>query len=87
MGMEGMFSGNGDLNGILESGEPLRVSDVIHKAFIEIDENGSEAAAASGFEIMPVSLPPQFIVDHPFMYFIRDTETNTIVFSGRIEKF
>lgn len=87
MGMGGMFSGKGDLNGILESGEPLQVSEVIHKAVIEIDEKGTEASAATGFGIMAISLPPQFDVNHPFMYFIRDTETNTIIFSGRIEKF
>lgn len=40
-----------------------------------------------GLEVVMLSLPPIFKADHPFMFFIRETETNTIIFSGRIEKF
>lgn len=39
-----------------------------------------------GLKIVSLSLPPNFTADHPFVYFIRDTETNTVIFSGRIEK-
>lgn len=46
--MAEMFSQKADLSGLLESNEPLYVSDVVHKAFIEINEEGSEAAAATG---------------------------------------
>lgn len=46
--MTDLFSANAELNGILASGEQIAVSDVIHKAFIEIDEEGTEAAAATG---------------------------------------
>lgn len=43
-----VFTQDADINGIFESGEPLHVSDFVHKAFIEINEDGAEAAAASG---------------------------------------
>lgn len=43
-----MFTPDADLNGLLESSEPLHVSNVVHKAFIEVNEEGSQAAAASG---------------------------------------
>lgn len=48
MGMTDMFSNYADLSGLSESGQPLKVSKIIHKAFIEIDEKGTEAAAATG---------------------------------------
>lgn len=48
MGIVDIFANNANLKGLLESGEDLRVSDVIHKAFIEINEAGSEAAGATG---------------------------------------
>lgn len=48
MGITEIFSDSANLRGILDSGEQLRVSDVVHKAVIEIDEKGSEAAAATG---------------------------------------
>lgn len=48
MGMTTMFSDGADFSNLLESPEPLKVSDVIHKAFIEVNEDGAEAAAATG---------------------------------------
>lgn len=48
MGMGEMFSDKSDLSGLLESSAPLAVSDVVHKAFIEVNEEGAEAAAATG---------------------------------------
>ncbi|KAJ6639995.1 Serine protease inhibitor 42Dd [Pseudolycoriella hygida] len=86
LGMTHMFNPSNDFNGLLETEEKLLVSDVVHKAFIEIDEKGSEAAAATAARMIAYSAPPVFFADHPFMFFLRDTETNTMIFSGRIEK-
>jgi len=89
LGMGEMFSKRADLSGILESGEPLYVSDVVHKAFIEVNEEGSEAAAATGAIFMPLAFIPtiHFCADHPFVYHILDNASNTSVFSGRVTKF
>lgn len=48
MGMNTMFSGQSDFSGLLEESDPITVSDVVHKAFIEVNEEGAEAAAATG---------------------------------------
>jgi Serpin (serine protease inhibitor) len=48
MGMSKMFSDGADFSGLLEANEPLKVSKVVHKAFIEVNEEGAEAAAATG---------------------------------------
>ena len=65
------------------------VSDARHKTYIEVNEEGSEAAAATTIVVSTRSgsvkprQPFQFIADHPFMFLIRDNETGTILFSGR----
>jgi serpin B len=75
-----------DFSGISDKMD-LVVTDVVHKAFIKVDENGTEAAAATGVVIGVTSMPLdpiEFIADRPFMYCIRDRETNTILFMGRV---
>lgn len=53
MGLDKMFSNSADFSDLLETNEPLKVSKVVHKAFIEVNEEGAEAAAATGRLIFP----------------------------------
>jgi serpin B len=85
LGMEDPFTGAADFSGIADIN--LLITDVIHKAFIKVDESGTEAAAATGIimgEGMSQNNSKFFVANRPFMYLIRDKETNTILFMGRI---
>ncbi len=66
----------------------LFISDVVHKAFVSVDEEGTEAAAATGVVIAPTAMPPdpdvEVKVDRPFIFLIRDIETDAILFLGRV---
>lgn len=65
----------------------LYISDVIHKAFISVDEAGTEAAAATGVVVGVVSMPPEPVnvtLDQPFVFMIRDVQTGAILFIGRV---
>lgn len=90
MGMPLAFDPNrADFSGIREltSGENLYVSDVIHEAFVQVDEEGTEAAAATAVvvSLRGVALPPPvFRADHPFLFLIRHRPTGTILFMGRL---
>ena len=70
----------------------LLISDVIHKAFVSVDEEGTEAAAATAVTATLISArayepePIRVTVDRPFIFLIRDRATNTILFVGRMEK-
>ncbi|XP_008050928.1 serpin B12 isoform X1 [Carlito syrichta] len=74
-----------DLTGI--SPDPnFYVSKIVHKTFVEVDENGTQAAAASGVVGVTKSLPSlvEFNANHPFLFFIRHNKTHSILFYGRI---
>ncbi len=65
--------------------QPIQISDVRHKTFIQIDEKGTEAAASSFFEAKFSAAPEYtFIADRPFIFQIIDLKTDTIVFMGRV---
>ncbi|XP_069884721.1 serpin B12 isoform X1 [Dipodomys merriami] len=74
-----------DLTGISPSPK-LYLSKVIHKTFVEVDEIGTQAAAASGAVGMERSRPSwvEFNANHPFLFFIKHNETHTILFYGRV---
>uniref|UniRef100_A0A8C0U7P0 Serpin B10 n=1 Tax=Cyanistes caeruleus TaxID=156563 RepID=A0A8C0U7P0_CYACU len=62
----------------------LFISQVIHKAFVEVNEEGTEAAAATGVLMMRSRVPTMtFKADHPFLFFIRHNKSQTILFFGR----
>jgi serpin B len=62
----------------------LHIAHVIHKAFVAVDEKGTEAAAASGVFSEIVSLPPTIQFNRPFIFFIYDKQTGAILFVGRV---
>jgi serpin B len=92
LGMKKAFSRNdADLSGMLEQpGWKLWIDSIVQKAFIAVDEAGTEAAAASGMGMGgmggfgPAPEIPIFRADHPFLFMIRDTRTGCILFMGRV---
>jgi serpin B len=88
MGMPDAFSPeNADFSGMTGNRE-LFISDVVHKAFVAVDEAGTEAAAATavivGTTAAPGEPPVQVTLDHPFIFLIRDIQTGAILFVGRV---
>ena len=86
MGMGIAFTESADFSNISDQYD-LLINDVTHQSFIETNEEGTEAAAATVVEIGLTSMPPSpliFRMDHPFIYIIRETTTNTIIFMGRV---
>ncbi|MDE0483446.1 MAG: serpin family protein [Candidatus Poribacteria bacterium] len=65
-------------------GANLYIDKVSHKTFIEVNEEGTEAAAVTIVGVVKTSLPPQFTVDRPFFFAIRDNETKTVLFMGTV---
>jgi serine protease inhibitor len=85
LGMERAFEeGNADFTGMSPVGEDLFISSVVQKTFIDVNEEGTEAAAATSVGIGVVSAPPSVIVDRPFIVAIRERLSGTIVFLGVI---
>ncbi|XP_052066220.1 serpin B6-like [Mytilus californianus] len=90
LGITKIFDTKADFGGIYQDGgKDVYVSDAIHKAFVEVNEEGTEAAAATALVMtrMMMPLPPfEFKADHPFLFLIRENESGTILFIGRYSK-
>ncbi|XP_011385648.1 serpin B6 [Pteropus vampyrus] len=85
LGMTDAFDlGRADFSG-MSSGKDLFLSEVVHKSFVEVNEEGTEAAAATAAIMMCrcASFAPRFCADHPFLFFIQHSKTNSILFCGR----
>ncbi|XP_008563622.1 PREDICTED: serpin B4-like, partial [Galeopterus variegatus] len=86
MGMVDAFSSdNANLSGMSEVPN-LVVSKVLHKSFVDVTEEGTEATAATGVEVAQIISPRSepFHCDHPFLFFIKQNKTNSILFFGRV---
>jgi serpin B len=86
MGMPIAFSSSADFSGMTGKRE-LFISDVVHKAFVAVDEAGTEAAAATAVIMKLTAVPEptmEVTIDRPFIFLIRDVETGTILFVGRV---
>ncbi len=88
LGMELAFhSYFADFSGVYDRAKEPRnayISDVMHKTFVDVNEEGTEAAAATSVEVSVTSMPPQFRVDRPFLMAIRENSSGTILFIGKI---
>ena len=83
LGMPLAFSGEADFSGMAGT-KNLYISDVVHKAFVEVNEEGTEAAAATAVGMRATSMPPMFEANHPFLFLIRENLTGTFLFIGRV---
>ncbi len=88
MGMAEAFSGAADFSGMTGQRD-FAISAAIHKAFIDVNETGTEAAAATSIEMRATAMryePPSIVfkADHPFLFLIRDTRSGSILFLGRV---
>ncbi|XP_074549276.1 leukocyte elastase inhibitor A-like [Halichoeres trimaculatus] len=87
MGMSDAFTFRSDLSG-MSPVKDLVVSKVVHKAFVEVNEEGTEAAAATSVICRLLSACPEvpisFIADHPFLFFIRHNPSSSVLFAGRV---
>ncbi len=88
MGMAEAFTDHADFSGATDHPDGLKISKVLHKAFVEVTEKGTEAAAATAVVVrLGCAAPskiPQFRADHPFIFAIRDRGTGSILFIGRV---
>ncbi|XP_055610316.1 serine protease inhibitor 2-like isoform X1 [Uranotaenia lowii] len=88
LGVNRIFQDSAELGAIVRGrNQPLKVGDIFQKSVIVVDEQGSTASAASGASLVftIASEPEQFYVNRPFLFFLEETSTNTILFVGKVE--
>jgi serpin B len=88
LGMKLAFTGDADFSG-MDGARDLFISAVIHKAFVDVNETGTEAAAATGVVMARSAAPsqtppPVFRADHPFVFMICDRQNGNVLFLGRV---
>ncbi|OGO02669.1 MAG: serine protease [Chloroflexi bacterium RBG_13_54_8] len=86
MGMPVAFSGMADFSG-MTGNRDLQIAEVLHQAFVSVDESGTEAAAATAVVMRDSAAPQQPVqvtLDRPFVFLIRDVETGAVLFAGRV---
>ncbi len=87
MGMPTAFTADADFSG-MDGTDDLFISDAVHKAFVDVNEEGTEAAAATGVVVGNTGAcpgtTPVFRADHPFIFLIIDKDSGTILFMGRV---
>ncbi|MFN2129864.1 MAG: serpin family protein [Anaerolineae bacterium] len=86
MGMPAAFSDDADFSG-MTGNHDLAISDVVHKAFVSVDESGTEAAAATAVIMKLTAMPAEPLtvtIDRPFIFAIRDIQTGSLLFVGRV---
>ncbi|KAH0864640.1 hypothetical protein HID58_081851 [Brassica napus] len=91
MGLTSPFTRGGSLTEMVDfptMAENLYISSILHKAFIEVDEEGTEAATVSFADLLTCSAcqsrKPDFIADHPFLFTVREDKSGVVVFMGQV---
>lgn len=83
LGIISAFEGTADFSG-LDGTTSLFLASALHRAFVEVNETGTEAAAVTLFEVKTKGMSARFFADHPFLFLIRDRASGTILFLGRL---
>lgn len=84
LGMELVFTDAADLSGMAEA--PIKADAAVHKAKILVNEEGTEAAAATIVAVVPLLAPKMFVANHPFMFIIRDNANGLFLFMGAVSE-
>jgi serine protease inhibitor len=90
LGVQTAFGGGADFTGMAPAAEQIQLAEAYHKAFIALDEKGTEAAAATAVVMaegagMPREPAARFHVDRPFLFVLRDRISGAVLFMGRVE--
>ncbi|XP_073434172.1 alpha-1-antitrypsin-like [Dendrobates tinctorius] len=83
MGVVDVFSDNADLSGIT-SGANIKISKAVHKAVLNVNEHGTEAAGVTALEVVPMMLPTQVKYNRPFIFIVYDLKAKSVIFIGRV---